>query len=81
LVIRKAYKYNIWFKYVTMVEEKSDLDFRTKMFRDDKDQMELDEELAFFIHRFNSDIDTIECMPAFEDHLKELFPERKRDNP
>lgn len=61
-----------------MVEENCNSEIKTRMFRDDKAQMELDEELAFFIHRFNSDIDTIECMPAFEDHLKELFPERKK---
>ena len=49
------------------------------LFSDEKGQMKLDEELAFFIHRFNSDIETIECMPAFEDHLKELFPNRKKE--
>jgi len=49
------------------------------MFLDRKEPMTLDEELAFFMHRFNSDIETIECMPAFEDHLKELFPERKKE--
>ena len=51
----------------------------SRMFSDRKEQMTLDEELAFFIHRFNSDIETIESMPAFEDHLKELFPERKKE--
>jgi hypothetical protein len=50
---------------------------KSRMFLDKKEHMTLDEELAFFIHRFNSDIETIECMPAFEDHLKELFPDRK----
>lgn len=50
----------------------------SRMFNEKK-QPNLDEELAFFIHRFNSDIETMECMPAFEDHLKELFPERKKD--
>ena len=62
-----------------MVEEDNDIDMKSRMFRDDKPQMNLDEELAFFIHRFNSDIETIECMPAFEDHLKELFPEKKKE--
>ena len=52
---------------------------KSRMFLDQKEQMTLDEELAFFIHRFNSDIETIECMPAFEDHLKELFPDRKKE--
>ncbi|UCF12782.1 MAG: hypothetical protein JSW06_00605 [Thermoplasmatales archaeon] len=51
----------------------------SRMFLDRKEPMTLDEELAFFMHRFNSDIETIECMPAFEDHLNELFPERKKE--
>ena len=51
----------------------------SRMFLDRNEPMTLDEELAFFMHRFNSDIETIECMPAFEDHLKELFPERKKE--
>jgi hypothetical protein len=62
-----------------MDEKNKDCEIKTKMFRDDKAQMDLDEELAFFIHRFNSDIETMECMPAFEDHLKELFPEKKKE--
>ena len=53
-----------------MVKDDNNIDMKSRMFRDDKPQMKLDEELAFFIHRFNSDIETIECMPAFEDHLK-----------
>ena len=56
------------------MDEKKDV---SRMFLDN--DMTLDEELAFFLHRFNSDIETIECMPAFEDHLKELFPERKKE--
>jgi hypothetical protein len=56
------------------MDEKKDV---SRMFLEN--DMTLDEELAFFLHRFNSDIETIECMPAFEDHLKELFPERKKD--
>lgn len=51
----------------------------SRMFIDRKEPITLDEELAFFIRRFNSDIKTIECMPAFEEHLKELFPERKKE--
>jgi len=59
-----------------MEEKKADKDI-SRMFADNT--MTLNDELAFFLHRFNSDIETIECMPAFEDHLKELFPERKKD--
>lgn len=61
-----------------MEEENNKSEEISRMFTDEKGQMKLDEELAFFIHRFNSDIETIECMPAFEEHLKELFPERKK---
>ena len=32
-----------------------------------------DEELALFMQRFNLDIDTVETMPAFEEHCKALF--------
>ena len=59
-----------------MEEEQVEKDI-SRMFCDDKSS--LDEELAFFIHRFNSDLETIECMPAFENHLNELFPNRKKD--
>ena len=31
------------------------------------------EELALFMHRFNLDWDTVETMPAFEEHCKALF--------
>ena len=36
-------------------------------------QMSSDEQLALFMHRFNLDWDTIEIMPAFSQHCKELF--------
>jgi hypothetical protein len=32
-----------------------------------------DEELALFMHRFNLDWDTVETMPAFEEHCKSFF--------
>jgi hypothetical protein len=32
-----------------------------------------EEELALFMHRFNLDLDTVETMPAFEEHCKQLF--------
>ncbi len=32
-----------------------------------------EEELALFMHRFNLDWDTVETMPAFEEHCKNLF--------
>ena len=37
------------------------------------------EELMLFMHRFNLDWDTVESMPAFEKHCKELFHREKTD--
>jgi hypothetical protein len=37
------------------------------------------EELMLFMHRFNLDWDTVETMPAFEEHCKELFRREKQD--
>jgi hypothetical protein len=59
-----------------MEEEQVEKDI-SRMFCENK--LSLDEELAFFLHRFNSDLETIECMPAFENHLNELFPNRKKE--
>jgi fumarate hydratase class II len=49
----------------------------SRMFLNGKKPMSLEEELAFYSHRFNLDRETIETMPAFEEHLKPLFSERK----
>ena len=51
----------------------------SRMLPDRKEPMTLDEELAFFMHRFNLDLETVETMPAFEEHLRPLFPERKKE--
>lgn len=37
------------------------------------------EELMLFMHRFNLDWDTVETMPAFEEHCKQLFRREKED--
>jgi len=37
------------------------------------------EELMFFMHRFNLDWETVETMPAFEEHCKELFRREKQE--
>ncbi len=37
------------------------------------------EELMLFMHRFNLDWETVETMPAFEEHCKELFRREKQD--
>jgi len=50
----------------------------SRMFLDGKEAMSSDEQLALHImHRFNIDRDTIETMPAFEEHLKPLFSQKK----
>ena len=47
----------------------------SKIFLDDKRKgNSSDEMLAFnIVHRFNLDRDTVENMPAFEDHVEPLF--------
>ena len=42
------------------------------MFTEGKKKITADEQLALFMHKFNLDIDTVEIMPAFEHHFKEL---------
>jgi hypothetical protein len=37
------------------------------------------EELMLFMHRFNLDWETVQTMPAFEEHCKELFRREKQD--
>ena len=51
----------------------------SRMFTGDKKQVNLDEELAFFMHKFNLDLDTVETMPAFQEHLKPLFQRQKNE--
>jgi len=46
----------------------------SKMFTSKKGTMSSDEELALhIIHRFNICRDTLETMPAFDEHLEPLF--------
>ena len=45
----------------------------SRMFAEGKNGMASDEQLALLMHRFNLDWDTIETMPAFEEHCKQLF--------
>lgn len=50
----------------------------SRMFVDNKGIISNDEELALhIIHKFNIDSDTIEDMPAFEEHLKIFFLNKK----
>ena len=43
------------------------------MFLKGKKMITTDEQLASFMHRFNLDRETVESMPAFEEHCKFLF--------
>jgi len=43
------------------------------MFFENKKDLSSDEQLAMFMHRFNLDWDTVETMPAFDEHRKILF--------
>jgi hypothetical protein len=46
----------------------------SKMFTNTKGSLSADEQLALhIIHKFNICRDTLETMPAFEEHLKPLF--------
>jgi len=50
----------------------------TRMFTDKKASATCDEELALHIfHRFNISRDTLETMPAFEQHIEPLFSKVK----
>ena len=53
------------------------LDFEenfSRMFKDKNGTLSSDEQLALhIIHKFNICRDTLETMPAFEEHLKPLF--------
>ena len=50
----------------------------SRMFAGKRGEMTADEELALhIIHKFNIDSDTLEDMPAFEEHIKPLFSKGK----
>ena len=50
----------------------------SRMFTDKKTSATCDEELALHIfHRFNISRDTLETMPAFEQHIEPLFSKVK----
>ncbi|HEC95267.1 MAG TPA: hypothetical protein ENI45_04805 [Thermoplasmatales archaeon] len=38
-----------------------------------------EDELAFFMNKFNLDLETVETMPAFEEHLKPIFTVKEED--
>lgn len=50
----------------------------SKMFAGKKGELTVDEKLALhIIHRFNICRDTLETMPALEEHLEPLFSKEK----
>ena len=50
----------------------------SKMFTNTKGSLSADEQLALhIIHKFNICRDTLETMPAFEEHLKPLFSKER----
>ncbi len=50
----------------------------SKMFTDLNGTLSADEQLALhIIHKFNICRDTLETMPAFEEHLKPLFSKER----
>ena len=59
-------------------EEKESNEEVSRMFTRDKETFSQDEKLALhIIHKFNIDRDTMETMPAFEEHLEPLFSKIK----
>ena len=62
-----------------MTEEKVEEQNVTKMFTGKSDVMTADEELALhIIQRFNICRDTLETMPAFEEHMHPLFLKKEK---
>ncbi|KYK34708.1 MAG: hypothetical protein AYK22_04930 [Thermoplasmatales archaeon SG8-52-3] len=58
-----------------MIDSKENV---SKMFSDIKGSFSADEQLALhIIHKFNICRDTLETMPAFEEHLKPLFSKER----
>jgi len=51
----------------------------SRMFSGKKGELKPDEELALCIkHKFNIGIDTMETMPAFDEHIKSLFLKKEK---
>ena len=50
-----------------------------RMFLKDGNKMTSEEQLALFMHRFNLDRETVEVMPAFAEHCRELFKEMAKE--
>jgi hypothetical protein len=51
----------------------------SRMFPNIRKPVGLDEELAFFMHKFNLDWETVEVMPAFQQHVKPPQKQEKKN--
>jgi hypothetical protein len=60
-----------------MGDENNDPEEVSCMNLKEKHTINSNEELMLFMHRFNLDWETVETMPAFEEHCKELFRREK----
>ena len=63
-----------------MGEEIEDFDEEiSKMFKNKYNEFSADEQLALhLIHRYNLKRDTIDTMPAFNEHIKTLLPREEQ---
>ena len=63
-----------------MGEEQEDFEeVISKMFKEKYGELTSDEQLALhLIHRYNLKRDTLETMPAFNEHIKSLLPKEER---
>ena len=51
----------------------------SRMFSEKKRELKPDEELALYIkHKFNICMDTLETMPALDEHIKSLFLKKEK---
>jgi hypothetical protein len=62
-----------------MGEEQEDFEeVISKMFKEKYGELTSDEQLALhLIHRYNLKMDTLETMPAFNEHIKSLLPKEE----
>jgi hypothetical protein len=62
-----------------MGEEQEDFEeVFSKMFKEKYGELTSDEQLALhLIHRYNLKMDTLETMPAFNEHIKSLLPKEE----
>ena len=73
-MLGKPYKWLVCICCETMDEDICIEDEVSCMLRKAENKESIDEQLAFIMHRFNLDWETVECMPAFDEHRKKLIP-------